>query len=306
MFPSVTVTCRTGEQQLQVDLLNKSHLILSFTGSNSSRSELCTQELTWSLTQVIYSLVSDIHVCSHCEIFLYFTRWFIYSERFRLESEALSELLVFKSSNFLIICKVIWKYHIFSMWSQTPGLLYKLCLPLPNISRASQTPGVHPPPPLPSFSPSGPPSCCHLCLETFPQSFIPLLAISLSTLSHHPTVPPIAPLIVSLQTSPPPHSSFSPAQCVKWISPEKYFPSAGRRRLTRVFCLVQHVEGVCDCLAVCWGNEESAVWVVLSCEASLHSEACSNSWISSCRWVKLFFLYLDQFGNSWRKPGSNL
>lgn len=77
-------------------------------------------------------------------------------------------------------------------------------------------------PPLPSFSPSTPPSCYHLRLETSPEPFIPLLAVSLSTLSHHPAVPPIAP---SLQLPTPRHPlPFGITPCVKWISPgEIYF-----------------------------------------------------------------------------------
>lgn len=80
-------------------------------------------------------------------------------------------------------------------------------------------------PPLPSFSPSTPPSCYHLRLETSPEPFIPLLAISLSTLSHHPAVPPIAPSIVSLQLPTPRHPlPFGVTPCVKCISPgEIYF-----------------------------------------------------------------------------------
>lgn len=80
-----------------------------------------------------------------------------------------------------------------------------LFTPLPNTSRASQTPEVHPSPPPslppPLLVPPSLPSCCHLRLETLSEPFIPLLAISLSTLSHHPTIPPIAPLIVSFTTS---------------------------------------------------------------------------------------------------------
>lgn len=95
----------------------------------------------------------------------------------------------------------------------------------PHISPASQTSEVHPGPPLsllfPSFSPSTPPSCYHLRLETSPEPFIPLLAVSLSTLSHHPAVPPIAP---SLQLPTPRHPlPFGITPCVKWISPGEIY-----------------------------------------------------------------------------------
>lgn len=162
-------------------------------------------------------------------------------------------------------------------------------------------------PPLPSFSPSTPPSCYHLRLETSPEPFIPLLAISLSTLSHHPPVPPIAPSIVSLQLPTPRHPlPFGITPCVKWISPgEIYFLQDALQRAKdarwpaqlRValffLILILILYLVCltcwGCVIVCLGNERGVRRVV----NTVKSEA--NSWTSSQpvpsrsrRWVTVF------------------
>lgn len=157
-------------------------------------------------------------------------------------------------------------------------------------------------PPLPSFSPSTPPSCYHLRLETSPEPFIPLLAVSLSTLSHHPAVPPIAP---SLQLPTPRHPlPFGITPCVKWISPgEIYFLQDAPQRAkdarwpaqlrVALFFLILILYLVCltcwGCVIVCLGNERGVRRVV----NTVKSEA--NSWTSSQtvpsrsrRWVTVF------------------
>lgn len=176
----------------------------------------------------------------------------------------------------------------------------------PHISPASQTSEVHPGPPLsllfPSFSPSTPPSCYHLRLETSPEPFIPLLAVSLSTLSHHPAVPPIAP---SLQLPTPRHPlPFGITPCVKWISPGEIYclqDAPQRAKDARwpaqlrvaLFFLILILYLVCltcwGCVIVCLGNERGVRRVV----NTVKSEA--NSWTSSQpvpsrsrRWVTVF------------------
>lgn len=176
----------------------------------------------------------------------------------------------------------------------------------PHISPASQTSEVHPGPPLsllfPSFSPSTPPSCYHLRLETSPEPFIPLLAFSLSTLSHHPAVPPIAP---SLQLPTPRHPlPFGITPCVKWISPGEIYclqDAPQRAKDARwpaqlrvaLFFLILILYLVCltcwGCVIVCLGNERGVRRVV----NTVKSEA--NSWTSSQpvpsrsrRWVTVF------------------
>lgn len=125
------------------------------------------------------------------------------------------------------------------------------------------------------------------------------LSLHSVTPSHSPSPRPFHCLFTNTHTRAPLLQS---CPVCKMSFPWEIFPLSWTE--TPDSSLVQHVEGVCDCVVVCLGNEEKCVSVsvcVLSCESSLHSETWNNSWISSCRWVKLFFSSLDQIRNSWRK-----